>query len=147
MNSNENSLKLDITSLKNSIHSLKSAIDTYTEFSQKPDIAERDLNTIKSGVIQNFEVAYEQCWKFMKRWLEGNVGSGSADGVTRKELFRLSAENHLITDVGAWFGFHLARNLTSHTYDGDSAKTVFDSALAFYAAANDFYVRLEARND
>ena len=25
--------------------------------------------TLKAGVIQNFEVAYELCWKFIKRWL------------------------------------------------------------------------------
>ena len=35
----------------------------------------------------------------MKRWLEKNYSSSYVDGVTRRELFRLAAENHIIDYV------------------------------------------------
>ena len=143
----EYSSKLDLTSLRSSISSLKDSIDTYIEFSSRTDISKRDMNTIRSGVIQNFEVAYELCWKFMKRWLDANIGSGTADGVTKKELFRISAENRLIGNAAPWIEFHHSRNLTSHTYDGSNAETVLASALVFFPAAADFLARLEERND
>ena len=141
------SKKLDLTSLRSSISSLKDSIDTYAEFASRADVSKRDMNTIRSGVIQNFEVAYELCWKFMKRWLDAHIGSGTADGVTNKELFRISAENRLISDAAAWIEFHHSRNLTSHTYDGSSAETVLTSALAFHPAAEEFLSSLELRND
>ena len=143
----EYSSKLDLTSLKSSISSLEDAIGTYTFFSSRPDITGKDLHTIRSGALQNFEFTYELCWKFMKRWLDAHIGSGVADGATRKELFRISAENRLINDAGVWIEFHRSRNLTSHTYDGSNAKNVLTSAIAFYPESVDFLQRLEARND
>jgi len=58
----------------------------------------------------------------MKRWLDENIGSTVADGVTRRELFRLSAENRLRNDVDTWMEFHRSRNLTSHTYNEETKK-------------------------
>jgi len=106
-----------------------------------------DLDTVKAGVIQNFEVAYEQCWKFMKRWIERNVSPDIVDGVTRRELFRVSAENRLIDDVSVWMEFHQSRNLTAHTYDAENAGHAFSAALIFIDSAKDFLKRLEARYD
>ncbi len=57
----------------------------------------------------------------MRRWLEGNLSPGSTPGLMRKQLFRLAAEECLITDVEAWFRYHELRNLTSHTYDSEVA--------------------------
>ena len=69
------------------------------------DAFDRDLQeAVRAGVIQNFEIAYEQSWKMMKRWLEDSVGATYVDGVTRRELFRLAAEHRLITDVDALDG-------------------------------------------
>ncbi len=140
-------MKLDLSSLKKAVGSLEKAIHSYQVLCINSTLTEADIETVKAGVIQNFEVAYEQCWKCMKRWIEENVSAGVVDGVSRRELFRVSAENRLLDDVSSWMGFHHSRNLTSHTYNADNAGQAFDSALQFIGAANEFLVRLEARND
>lgn len=103
--------------------------------------------TLRAGVIQNFQVAYEQCWKMMKRWLEHNVSEIQVDGVTRRELFRIAAEHLLIDDVDRWMTFHQARNEMTHTYDGDVAQDVARVAGIFLRQATQFCEQLEARND
>ena len=140
-------MKLDLTSLKDALRALEKAIHSYHSLSQNTSLTPDDIETVKSGVIQNFEVAYEQCWKFMKRWLEVNIGADTADGVTRRELYRLSAENRLIADVDEWMEYHISRNLTSHTYSENNAETAFQAAVSFLPVAKDFLQRLEARND
>ena len=138
---------LNLTSLTNSIKALEKAILTYNKFSDTRIATNDDLETIKAGVIQNFEVAYEQCWKFMKRWIEENISPDLADGVTRKELYRISAENKLITDIEEWMRFNKSRNLTSHTYNNRNSEITFKDALVFISFAKDFQKNIEDRND
>jgi nucleotidyltransferase substrate binding protein (TIGR01987 family) len=134
--------KLDITSLKNAVQALRKSIDVY----EKNSDADIDLSdTLRSGVIQNFEVAYELSWKFIKRWLEINISADIVTGVTRKEFYRIAYENLLIPDVEAWWNFHEGRNKTSHIYDGIVADDVLDTAMKFLPYANDFITRLEQR--
>jgi nucleotidyltransferase substrate binding protein (TIGR01987 family) len=104
-------------------------------------------NAIKSGAIQHFEITYELCWKFIKRWLEVNISPTAADGVARRELFRLAAENRLIADVDQWMRHHEARNLTSHTYDPVVAESVYQAAHDFARDSQRLLEALEARND
>lgn len=140
-------MSLDLTSLANSIKSLDNAIQTYMKLSKIDLITDKDLETIKSGVIQNFEVAYEQCWKFMKRWIEENVSPDLVEGVSRKELYRVSAENKLISDLEEWMRFNKSRNLTSHIYNSKVSDITFKNALDFIHVAQDFQKRMEKRND
>jgi len=104
-------------------------------------------NAIRAGVIQHFEFTYELCWKFIKRWLETNISTTAADGVTRRELFRLAAENRLINDVEQWMRYHEARNLTSQIYQPEIAARVYNTAHDFAPDAARLLVALEARND
>jgi nucleotidyltransferase substrate binding protein (TIGR01987 family) len=140
-------MTLDLTSLRSAIASLEKSIRSYRVLSENSTLTRDDIDTVKAGVIQNFEVAYEQCWKFMKRWIEQNVSSDIVDGVTRRELFRVSAENRLIDDVAQWMEFHQSRNLTAHTYDAENAGQAFSSALSFIDAASSFLKRLDVRHD
>ena len=140
-------MTLDLTSLRSAIASLEKSIRSYRVLSENSTLTPDDINTVKAGVIQNFEVAYEQCWKFMKRWIEQNVSSDIVDGVTRRELFRVGAENRLIDDVAQWMEFHQSRNLTAHTYDAENAGQAFSSALIFIDAASSFLKRLDVRHD
>ncbi|MGD9969744.1 MAG: HI0074 family nucleotidyltransferase substrate-binding subunit [Sulfuricurvum sp.] len=111
------------------------------------DLSNEIRESIRAGVIQNFEVCYEQAWKMMKRWLENHVGSTYVDGVTRRELFRVAAENRLINDVELWMGFHSSRNETSHTYDQTTASEVFAEAKPFLVEVKSLFGILQLRND
>lgn len=138
-------MKLDFTSLENAVASLERSINAANTYADQlpPELKE----TVRSGIIQNFEVAYELSWKMMKRWIENNISAESADGVTRRELFRQAAENRLIADVDQWMRFHASRNETSHTYNNETAQEVSASANEFLTAAQSFLTSLRARND
>ena len=102
---------------------------------------------IKAGLIKNFEFTYELCWKFMKRWLEQVAESSFLDGMTKKELFRMAAEHHLIGNVKVWFEYHEYRNETAHTYNEETAEKVYKAARRFFKDAKAFLKNLEAKND
>ena len=137
-------MNLYLDSLTKSIDALERSVKTASGL----DTSDDDLwETVRAGVIQNFEVAYEQCWKMMKPWLDANIGRTYVDGVTRRELFRLAAESHLITDVERWLDYHTARNQTSHTYDAATAQSVFEEATHFADDAKQLLRALEAHND
>lgn len=83
----------------------------------------------------------------MKRWIEQNVGSVYVDGVTRRELFRLSAESQLIVNVDQWMEYHHARNETSHTYNCNVADETFHITKTFFPDARKLLKELEEKND
>lgn len=66
-------MALNVDSLRKSIAVLHRSL----EVAQAHKDNEVLKDTLRSGVIQNFEVSYEQCWKMMKRWLEVNISSNS----------------------------------------------------------------------
>lgn len=134
---------LDLSSLIKAIKSLKSSLRVAGSTGKR---SKEERDTIKAGVIQTFEFTYELCWKFLKRYLGNNLGKNYIDGVSRRELFRLGAENHLIKDVGAWMEYHDQRNETAHTYDEATAEKVFAAAKKFSKDAEDFLSNLKKRN-
>ena len=71
----------------------------------------------------------------------------AADGVTRRELYRLGFENRLIDDVDRWMDHHEARNETTHTYRKATADEVYAAIPAFLEDAQLLLAALEARND
>ena len=128
-------MTLQFTNLIKAIDSLEKSLQIIEDEKRMLGFDANTKDTLKSGVIQNFEVAYEQSWKMIKRWLEQNATAIQVDGVTRRELFRLAFENRLINDVDEWMLFHQARNETSHVYDGSVAAEVLESAIQFLSAA------------
>jgi len=138
-------MKLELSSLEHAIASLERSVAAANTYDAIIPLELKD--TVRSGIIHNFKVAYEQCWKMMKRWLESNVSSEAVDGVTRRELFRQATQNRLIDDVDEWMIFHAARNQTSHTYNNDTAEEVSQIAESFVAAARSLISSLQQRND
>ncbi len=137
-------MNLYLDSFAKAVSALERAIKTVNRL----DASDADLReAVRAGVIQNFEVVYEQSWKMIKRWLAENVGAIYVDGVTRGGLFRLASENRLIADVNRWMAYHEARNRTSHTYDEDTAQSVFEEAAEFVHDAKQLLRTLEEHND
>lgn len=136
-------MPLDLTSLEKSVAALRQSVAESA--SRMPELSPALRNTVKAGIIQQFEVAYEQSWKSMKRWIEENVGATEVDGVPRRELFRQAAEQRLIEDVEGWMRFHRARNETLHTYSAETADEVFALAMAFLPHAEALLATLRTR--
>jgi len=139
-------MSLDLTSLTNSVNSLREAIDIYHEAERLNPVDAPILKVLRAGVIQNFEITYELSWKMMKRWLEVNVLAGMVSGKPQIELYRRAAEYGLIADVEDWMRFHRARNRTSHIYGESLAAEVLALAVLFYPLAETLSADLEANN-
>jgi len=133
---------LELTSFRKAIDSLSESLDWYRDEST---VAPPEI--LRDSAIQRFEYTYELAWKMMKRWLEVNIGTSYVDGISRKELFRMAAEQRLIDDPLKWFEYHEARNQTSHTYDESTAQDVFSVVGSFLDDAEKFLKALENRND
>ena len=100
-----------------------------------------------AGLIQNFEFVYEISIKMIKRQLEIDaLPATEIEHSNFKDVLRIAAERGLIENVIAWFEYRKMRNITSHTYDEDKAKTVCDGIDAFLEDADDLLKKLEQRN-
>lgn len=139
-------MSLNLESLRKSIDGLARSIHAAHSL---PDILSDDLKeTIRAGVIQNFEVAYEQCWKMMQRWLKENINPEEAEFPrTRKELFRMAARYGLISDPLTWFVYSDTRNLSLDTYNEQQAVSVYKMAECFLPDAKYLSKQLEQSND
>ena len=138
---------LDLSSLRRAIHALAAVFAKSEDRVFMRQMDEVARSAIQAGVIQHFEIAYELSWKFMKRWLEINLSPAVADGVPRRELFRMAAEQRLINDVEGWMRYHAARNLVAHTYVPEVAAQVYAITGEFGRDASGLLAALEARND
>lgn len=138
---------LDLSPLQSALGALMRALSVTGDLQRWQQFDAQTQETLQAGVIQTFEVAYEQSWKMMRRWLAANPIAGDVDGVPMRQLYRLAAKAGLIDDVDGWMDFHAARNQTSHTYNRAIAQTVFDMAPGFAKQARTMLGQLEKRND
>ena len=137
---------LELEALENSILALENSIEVYKRIVNDNKNDKKLIDALRSGVIQNFEVAFEQSWKFIVRWLNENISYGIAQGITKKELFRLAGEHLLIDDVSKWIYFKDLRNQTSHIYSKTTAYEVLKSALQFLPYVKYLLKRLKEHN-
>ncbi|NVK36713.1 MAG: nucleotidyltransferase substrate binding protein [Gammaproteobacteria bacterium] len=138
---------LNLSALAKANTSLQESLDVFQDNNFISKLNDKQFHTIRAGVIQNFEFTYEVSWKFIKRWLDNNLGATEVDGVSRRQLFRIAAEHQLIEDVEAWMTYHKYRNLTSHTYDENTAKEVANIAIDFAVASAALLIAIETRNE
>jgi nucleotidyltransferase substrate binding protein (TIGR01987 family) len=130
--------KLDLTSLENAI---KSLCEVLQEF-------ERDKRSfIKDSIVKRFEYAYELCPKMFKRYLEIATPSvGNVDHMLFQNLVRTANEMGLFKgNWEKWKTYRGARNITSHTYDGNKADSIVAIAPEFYGEAVYFLSELKKR--
>ena len=140
-------MSLDLSTLTASIGALQRALHASATSAQSADFSPEVREAVKAGVIQNFEVAYEQSWKMMRRWLEANPVAGDVSGASMRQVYRLAAKAGMIDDIDLWMKFHQARNQSSHTYNVKMAELVFAISSQFLPEAQRVLDVLEARND
>lgn len=67
------------------------------------------------------------------------------DDPSVRGTLRVGAQQNLIADLNSWFEFQRARNLTSHTYNEETAEEVYGVALKFPSFAHDLVQKISAR--
>lgn len=96
----------------------------------------------RGAAIQSFEYSFELSWKLLKRYFEFNQGLKE---LAVKDLFREAAKQGLIADPLRWFEYQKSRNLTSHTYNEDTADIVYEEAKRFLEDAKALLASVEVR--
>jgi len=85
-------------------------------------IKEKDLNEMeRQGLIKAFEYTYELAWKTLQDLLAEKGYSGI---VGPKPVIEQSFQDGYIEDGIGWMRMHKSRNLTSHTYDEETAQEI-----------------------
>jgi len=99
------------------------------ETDEEPDLDEDLEEILKEGLIKRFEYTQELAWNVMKDYAEyqGNTSiTGSRDAI--REAFKMG----LIVDAQAWMNMLRSRNLTSHTYNSETAEEIHDEITDSY---------------
>jgi len=137
---------LDITPLSKAVEAYSNALAYVGRVeSKKPEeLVFYEFEAARAALILHFEFSYELCWKFMKRFIEMNLGNDS-DIISRKDLFRVSAGMRLIVDFDAWVKYTRDRNRTSHVYDENVANEVFETAKQFFYEFRSFVETMEKK--
>lgn len=104
-------------------------------------------DAIWTAIIKKFEITYELAWKLMKKWLKTHISPNIADGLVKREFFRLASEHRLILDVDVWMRYHNSRNDTAHNYDCGRADMVHEVTGEFLHDIHRLLEILEAKND
>lgn len=99
----------------------------------------------EQGVIQAFEFTHELAWNVLKDYLEYQ---GVRDIVGSRGAVREAFRNGLLADGEAWMLMIRDRNLSSHTYDQQTAREIVARVLAeHYPAFLDMAQRFRALYD
>lgn len=105
-------------------------------FSQLKEAVElarrRQLSKLEAqGLIQGFEYTHELAWKTLKDFLEAQ---GIMNLYGSRDTTRAAFRNGLIENGEVWMDMVDKRNLTSHTYDEETAAQVVDAICTTYFA-------------
>ena len=95
-------------------------------------LAMENTEVNQDATIQRFEFTFELAWKLMQEIVQEN--RRTYRGV--KDIIRQSAELGLIVTPTDWFKFLEFRNLTSHTYKAEIARSIYGQINEFPSAVN-----------
>ena len=109
---------LDSTSFEKALNSLFEVIEVYS--SDKNNLITRD------SMIQRFEYTYSLSLKMIKRYLAKSAFVfENLEGMSFNEMIRQANKMGLLrSNLEKWDDYRQKRNLTSHTYDEEAAKSV-----------------------
>ena len=117
--------------LKNSLASLRAALAAdFNEYT-------------RDSAIKRFDLAYELCWKTLRRFLA--EFSGMREDMVRN-VYRAAGETGLLKngEVEQWFAHHENRSRTAYIYEEAEAERVYAGLEDFAADAEKLLARMEA---
>ena len=107
--------------------------------------AARDIDSLseleKEGLIQRFEYTFELAWKTIQDLLEYK---GYEDIKGPNPVLEQALKDGYIQDEKGWRKMKKSRELTSHTYNSDTAADIAEDIKAhYYALLKELETRLE----
>ena len=101
-----------------------------------------NLNELeKQGLIKSFEYTFELSWKTLQDLLKDKGYTGI---VGPRPVIEQSFQDGYIADGNGWMRMHKSRNLTSHTYDEQTAEEIITNIRKeYYYLLRDLRQRLE----
>ena len=85
-------------------------------------LAQPTLNKLEEqGLIKAFEYTFELAWKTLQDLLKHK---GYTDIIGPKPVIQQSFQDGIISDGTGWLRMQKSRNLTSHTYNEDTAELI-----------------------
>lgn len=101
---------------------------------------QRELSKLeKQGLIQAFEITFELSWNTIKDFY---VLQGETNIQGSRDAFRMAFNRGLIEDGELFMKTIKSRQLTSHSYNEETADIIFSDIVGMYF---DAYIRLEMR--
>ena len=83
----------------------------------------------RQGLIKAFEYTYELSWKTLQDLLKEK---GYTEILGPKPVIKQSFQDGYISDGKNWMRMHVSRNLTSHTYDEETAEEIIKDIKNLY---------------
>ena len=103
----------------------RKALGQLEKFILKGELSELE----EQGLIKAFEYTYELAWNTMKDYLEYQ---GILDIAGSRDTIREAFKINLITNGEDWMEMIVSRNLTSHSYNEDTADQIADAVTGTY---------------
>lgn len=140
-------MRLDLSSLEKAIAQLEDALKYCVSRLAKED--KKLALHLRAGAIQAFEFTYELSLRMIKRYLSLTEANPSMiDEASFNELIRKAYEKGLIkSELSTWKEFRKERGTTSHTYDEEKAKEVFEGIPIFLKDAQFLLNELRKRSE
>jgi nucleotidyltransferase substrate binding protein (TIGR01987 family) len=103
---------------------------------------QRKLSKLEEqGLIQSFEYTHEMAWNTLRDFL-GERGVKKMYG--SKDATREAFKTGLIENGEVWMKMIESRNMTSHTYNEETATAIVSAIIhSYFAEFSDFYARMQ----
>ncbi len=122
-----------IEQLEKAFENLKIIIEAYEK--EKDKIIKDGLMDL---IIQRFEFVTELSWKLMKKYLDENL---VLEVYSPRSVIKESYKQDLIENGELWLDILEDRNLTSHTYDENTANRIKDNIVNKYVLEFEKFIK------
>ena len=114
------------------------ALNQLQKFIDKGKLSELE----EQGLIKAFEYTYELAWNTIKDFLEYK---GQTDIYGSRDAIRKAFELGLIEDGEGWMDMLKSRNVTSHTYNEETAREIYQAVVeVYYSLFKQLRIKLES---